>query len=59
MTTVFIKLTVPEGVDPEELLDIMRDDFYYANRETDDYGPHMENITMEIIGTSAPAPSED
>lgn len=59
MKTVFIKLTVPEGVDPEELLDIMRDDFYYANRESDDYSPHMENITMEIIGTTAQTPSED
>lgn len=59
MPSIIVKITVPEGVDPENMLEVMRDDFYYANRHSDDYGPHMENIVIDVIGTIADAPSED
>lgn len=44
-----IRLTVPDALDPHQVLWCMGDDFFYANRHSDDIGPHLDNITFEVI----------
>jgi hypothetical protein len=59
MKSIIIKLTVPDEVEPYDVLNCMIDDFFYSNRNTEDFGPHMENITIQSIGSIAEAPSEE
>lgn len=49
MRSLLIKLTCPDELDPEDILQTLMEDFYYGNRGTDDIGPHMENITLSIV----------
>jgi hypothetical protein len=49
MKEILIKLSVPDEVDPHEVLTCMIDDFFYSNRNTEDFGPHMENITITTV----------
>jgi len=44
-----IRLTVPDELDPHQVLWCMGDDFFYANRHSDDIGPHLDSITFEVI----------
>lgn len=44
-----IRLTVPDELDPQNILWCMGDDFFYANRYSEDIGPHLKNITIEIL----------
>lgn len=44
-----VKFTVPDEVDPNELINLMADDFFYANRGTDDFGPLLEHILFEVV----------
>lgn len=46
---LIIKLTVPDELDPIQVLWCMGDDFFYANRESDDIGPHLDKITVEVL----------
>ncbi len=59
MKSIILKLTVPDEVEPYDVLNCMIDDFFYSNRNTEDFGPHMENITIQSIGSIAEAPSEE
>lgn len=49
MKSIILKLTVPDEVDPIDVLSNMVDDFFYSNRNSEDFGPHMENITIEVV----------
>lgn len=49
MKRVLLQITCPDEVDIESLIETMADDFFYANRSTDDLGPHMDEIKMSII----------
>lgn len=49
MKEILIKLSVPEELDPHEVLNCMIDDFFYSNRNTEDFGPQMENITINVV----------
>lgn len=42
-------LTVPDELDPIEIVNIIMDDFYHANRRTEDISKHLENINLTII----------
>jgi hypothetical protein len=44
-----VKFTVPDEVDPDELISLMADDFFYANRETEDFGPLLGHILFEVV----------
>jgi len=46
---LIIRLTVPDELDPQNVLWCMGDDFFYANRESEDIGPHLDNIKFEIL----------
>lgn len=46
MRTLIITLTTPDEIDPASVAEIMVDDFYYSNRATEDFGPHMEEILI-------------
>ena len=50
--SIIIKLEVPTHFDPVELVNMMMDDFFYANRHTDDLGEHLGEITFEILPQS-------
>lgn len=46
---LIIKFTVPDELDPHQVLWCMGDDFFYANRESEDIGPHLDKITIEVL----------
>jgi hypothetical protein len=45
---IIVKLSVPDELDPYDVLNNMIDDFYYSNKSTEDYGPHLENIFIQV-----------
>jgi len=61
MKTIYLRLTVPDDVDPEEVVETMAADFFYGNRDTyEERFPDqdvMANIVMQILGTGH-VPSE-
>lgn len=46
---IVVRLTVPEELDPLNVLWTMADEFFYANRHSEDIGPHMDNIRFEVV----------
>lgn len=48
MAHLLIKLTVPDEIDPLDVLNCMVDDFFYSNRNTEDFGPHMEEMSVTV-----------
>lgn len=46
---IIVRLTVPEELDPLNVLWTMADEFFYANRHSEDIGPHMDNIRFEVV----------
>lgn len=53
MKEITVKIQVPDVIDPLTLLDVLKDDFYYANRETEDFGPYMEDIYFVVVNADA------
>jgi hypothetical protein len=49
MKHVLVKITTPDEVEPLDVLNCMVDDFFYSNRNTEDFGPHMENISTAVV----------
>lgn len=49
MKSIIVKITTPDEIEPYEVLNCMMDDFFYSNRNTDDFGPHMENIIVSTV----------
>ena len=53
MRELYLKLTVPDVVDPEEVVETMSNDYFYGNRYTmEERFPDedvMANIVLEII----------
>jgi hypothetical protein len=49
MRRVLIQITCPDEVDVESMVSSMVDDFYYSNRETEEFGPHMDDIRVSYI----------
>lgn len=41
-----IVLEVPDVLDPQEVAEIMAQNFYDMNKDTDDLGPHMGSIAV-------------
>jgi len=54
MKTIYLRLTVPDDVDPEEVVETMATDFFYCNRGNyEEWYPNqdvMANITLAIVG---------
>jgi hypothetical protein len=53
MKEITVKIRVPDAIDPFTLLDVMKDDFFYSNRDTEDFGPYMEEIYFEVVTADA------
>ena len=51
MKSIIVKITVPDEIEPTDVLNCMMDDFFYSNRNTEDFGPHMENIIVSTVTT--------
>lgn len=49
MRRVLIQITCPDEVDVESMVSSMVDDFYYGNRETEEFGPYMDEIKLSYI----------
>jgi hypothetical protein len=49
MREITVKIQVPDVIDPLTLLDVLRDDFFYSNRDTEDFGPYMEDIYFVVV----------
>ena len=49
MKSIILKLTVPDEVEPFDILNNMIDDFFNSDSNFEDFGPHMENITLEVV----------
>ena len=47
--SIHLLLTVPDELDPTEIINIIMDDFYHANRRTEDISKHLENINLTIL----------
>lgn len=56
MRHITIKVTVPDGIDPEEVVETMFYDFFYGNRYTyEERFPDqdvMSNITYQVVETA-------
>jgi hypothetical protein len=46
---MLLQVTCPDEVNIESLLETMVDDFFYGNRESEEFGPHMDSIRASII----------
>lgn len=44
-----VEFTVPSEVDPEELLLVMGEEFFYALRNDEQWGKTMEHIETRIV----------
>lgn len=53
MKTIYLRLTVPDNVDPEEVVETMAADFFYGNRGLyEELFPNqdvMGNINLSIV----------
>ena len=44
MRKLVVTIETPDELDPVHVANVMCDDLYYSNRDTDDIGPYMEQI---------------
>jgi len=56
MKTIYLRLTVPDDVDPEEVVETMAADFFYSNRGAyEERFPDqdvMANINLNIVNNT-------
>lgn len=44
MRKLIVTIETPDELDPAHVANVMCEDLYYSNRNTDDIGPYMEQI---------------
>lgn len=49
MREIIIRVEVPEDMDPETVAQVIIDDFYNYNKNTDDIGPRIHDIHFAIL----------